>query len=248
MENHGFFHKHHSSETVLSVLSQYLKGLTTRELGDEHDITQKTVLSWIKEYTVLLFKFLCSLFQKVTKKLYVDELFLRMCGKFYYVWDAICGDTRFLFIFLGFNRNNQCGERLLELCPLTEEVTTDGFPGYPRLIRKRYHGQARHIYCVKFEDKKNNNLIERFHNTLRRFLHPRRGFHSLKTGRSQLQGYWVFYNFIRTHTGIGCTPAEKAGLIEEWKVKTVKQRLETLIQRAIIFWLKLFTPITMVSI
>ena len=246
VENHGFFHKHFPPETVLCVLSQYWKGLTSRELADEHGVTQKTVLSWLKEYTVLLYGFLCKLIQKLTKKLHLDELFLRMCGAFFYLWDAICSDSRFFFWFLSPKRDIPSCKKLLEQCPFSDVIVTDGYDVYPRAIREHYHGQASHEQLVSFEDKKNNNIAERLQNTYRRWLHPKRGFHSLKTGRIQLQGFWVYYNFIRTHTGIGCCPAEKAKLIEPWKVKTVKQRLQQLIYQATIFWLKILTPITIV--
>lgn len=238
-KNNGFKRKKKSENKILSVLSQFWKGLTSRELADEHGVTQKTVLAWLKEYTVLLFRFLCNIVQKTTTKLHVDELFLRMCNDFYFLWDAICRDTRFFIWFLSPKRDIPSCKKLLEQCPLAGVIVTDGYDVYPRAIREHYHGQANHEQLVCFEDKKNNNLAERLQNTLRRFLQPRRGFDSLKTGIIQLQGFWVFYNFVRTHSTIRKTPAEKAGLIEKWTVKTVKQRLEQLIYQAVIFWLKI---------
>ena len=94
IEKDGFFHKHKSVQIILSVISQYWKGLTSRELADEHDVTQKTVLAWLTEYTSLLYRFLCRQIQRYTPKLHVDELFLKMKKTFYYLWDSICSDTR----------------------------------------------------------------------------------------------------------------------------------------------------------
>jgi len=72
-------------------------------------------------------------------------------------------------------------------------------------------------------------------------LHPRRGFNSLATGIVQLQGFWVYYNFVRKHSVIGMTPAEKAGVIDQWQQqKTVKERLRALISRTVIFWLQFY--------
>ena len=225
------------------MISQYWKGLTSRELADEHDVTQKTVLAWLTEYTSLLYRFLCRQIQRYTPKLHVDELFLKMKKTFYYLWDSICSDTRFAFWNLFERRTAKSGKSLLDESPRTDLVVTDGAFTYPRIIRERYHGTARHLNCVKFEDKPNNNLIERLQNTLRRFLHPRRGFNSLQTGITQLHGFWIFYNFIRNHTGIGMSPAEKAGLIQPWKTqKTVKTRLQTLIRKATHFWHILYLP------
>jgi len=86
----------------LAVLSQYWKGLTTRELADEHSINQKTVLSWISEYAQRLFALLANRVPHLTECLHVDELFLRMGNKkdFHYIWDAICAGTHFAFWLL----------------------------------------------------------------------------------------------------------------------------------------------------
>jgi putative transposase len=239
-EDIGFKRKKKAESTILAVLSQYWKGLTSRELADEHSIDQKTVLSWIHEYACRLYALLGNRVPRVTKRLHLDELFLRMGGKqdFHYVWDAICAKTRFVWILLSPCRDFVSAKRLLDECPLAETVVSDGAFSYPRVIRERYHGQAKHHQCVDFEEKKHNNLVERLQNTLRRFLHPRRGFASLVTGINQLHGFWVYYNFIRKHSSIGMTPAEKAGVIDRWRqAPTVKSRLRALIAQTVVFWL-----------
>ena len=239
----GFWHKHYAPETILSVLSQYWKGLTTRELADEHEVMQKTVLAWLLEYTTLLYRYLCRLAQRYTKKLHVDELFQHMHNTFYYLWDAICADTRFAFWILSDKRDYGSAKRLLEACPVAELVVSDGAFSYPRVVRERYHGQAMHHQCVSFGDKKHNNMAERMQNMLRRFLHPRRGFCSLRTGTMQMHGFWCYYNFIRQHSAIGMTPAQKAGIIKYYGCKTTKQRLLCVIQKAAVsFWLILYQP------
>jgi transposase-like protein len=222
------------------VLSQYWKGLTSRELADEHCVNQKTVLAWVHEYGQRLYALLAKRVPRVTKRLHVDELFLRMGGgqDFHYIWDSVCAKTRFVWALLSPKRDFASAQRLLAACPLADTVVSDGAFSYPRVIRERYHGQAKHYQCVDFEDKKHNNLVERVQNTLRRFLHPRRGFASLRTGIVQLQGFWVYYNFVRIHSAIGMTPAEKAGVIDRWRfAPTVKNRIRALIGQTILFWL-----------
>ena len=237
VENNGFFHKHKPEQTILSVLSQWWKGLTSRELADEHSICQPTVLRWLFEYIGLLYRFIARRVPRTTRKLHLDELFLKMRDTFYYVWDALCADSRFVFLFFSMFRDAESARQLLGQCPLTPDAVSDGAFSYPATIRERYGGTCKHHQCINFEDKKHNNAMERVQNTLRRFLHPRRGFHNLTTGGTQLIGWWLYYNYIRKHTAIGMTPAEKAGLIEPWREqKTVKQRIQWLIQQAIACW------------
>ena len=108
-----------------------------------------------------------------------------MCSTFYYVWDAICSETRFMWLFFSPYRDSISCKSLFNLCPLTEIVVTDGAFSYNKTIRERY-SNTHHERCATFESKPNNNLIERGQNTIRRFTHPRRGFNSKLTGGIQL--------------------------------------------------------------
>lgn len=100
-EDAGFKGKRKSEYTIVSVLSQYWKGLTSRELADEHVLNQKTVLAWVHEYATRLYAFLHKHAPQVTERLHVDELFLRMGNgrEFHFVWDAVCVLKRVLFGF-----------------------------------------------------------------------------------------------------------------------------------------------------
>ena len=54
-----------------------------------------------------------------------------------------------------------------------------------------------------------NNRHERYNSTLRRMVGGRRG----RLSRMVIDAGWLFYNYIRTHMGLGdITPAEKAGM------------------------------------
>ena len=237
IERDAFYRKHKAPETILSVLIQWFKGLTSRELAEEHSVCQRSVLRWLKEYIGKLYAYLRERVPRFTKKLHLDELFLKMRGTFYYLWDGLCKETRFFVFFFSKNRDYYSCTKLLEQCPQAGIVVTDGAFSYARAVRERYGSQAKHVQCIEFEDKKNNNIMERMQNTARRWLHPRRGFHSLETGTLQLLGFWVFYNFIRTHMSLGKTPAEKAGVIEPWRnLKNQKERLKALLNRAYLLW------------
>ena len=58
-----------------------------------------------------------------------------------------------------------------------------------------------------------NNVIERFHNTVKERIKIMRGFGSKKGAINCLDGFTIHYNFIRKHMGLnGKTPAEVTGL------------------------------------
>ena len=56
-----------------------------------------------------------------------------------------------------------------------------------------------------------NVPIERFHNNVRDRTKIMRGFHgSVESADTILKGFVVYYNFIRKHQGINCSPFELA--------------------------------------
>ncbi len=72
------------------------------------------------------------------------------------------------------------------------------------------------------------------------------------TGRMQLQALFTYYNFVRVHSAIKMTPAEKAGVIEYWGKDTEKKKWLYLIEQtseipvfilmigSIVFWYKAY--------
>lgn len=63
------------------------------------------------------------------------------------------------------------------------------------------------------EGKMSNNIIERFHNTLKERVKTTRWFKSHDGANNALDGFEIQYNFLRPHTALGgLTPAQKAGL------------------------------------
>ncbi|MBU4452194.1 MAG: DDE-type integrase/transposase/recombinase [Nanoarchaeota archaeon] len=179
-------------------------------------ISKNTVMDWINYYTNLLYKFLQNRVPMSCNVLHMDELFLRMENKFCYLRDSICKDTKFSFWFLSKRRTKDNAKRLMRISAKPKKLVTDGSFSYIQPVKdvfgipwfyKNYHR------CETFEDKKHNNLVKRLQNTLRRYLHLRRGFYNTDTGNLFLQFLWIYYNFIRKHMTIRSTPAEKAGVI-----------------------------------
>jgi len=60
--------------------------------------------------------------------------------------------------------------------------------------------------------KMSNNVIERFHNTLKDRVKTLRGFGGKDGARNALDGFVIQYNFLRNHTTLGKTPAQATGL------------------------------------
>jgi len=91
---------------------------------------------------------------------------------------------------------------------------------YEKAIKKTFPTQVRrlippvkHARLIHFYDKVNQNIIERYQGTMRDRFRPMRGFKSIRTAQQLLDGFAIYYNFIKPHSGLsGKTPGEVAGV------------------------------------
>ena len=111
-------------------------------------------------------------------------------------------------------------------------VTSDGFTAYPRCVKKVFgYNNVKGKFNVYHQVRKGcdnggfNISIERFHNDVRDRTKIMRGFHgSVESADNILKGFVIFYNFIRKHQGINCSPYELA--CPELKLDGVNKWLE----------------------
>ena len=233
-QDDGFRWKHKSKETIINALELYVGGGTTlRFLSRFMGLSTDTILRWLNEYCRMICRFVKRFKPQIIDKINIDELFLKMKKTFYYLWDAVCSDSKFAFFFFSDRRDNKSAEELIKQFINAFFMIFDGAFAYPTIIKKLkgvdwyYHHTHR---CKDFEDKKNNNPAERLQNFVRSLTHQRRGFKSLEGGRTHFGLLFIYYNFVRIHSAIKTTPAEKAGLIEYLGAETENKRWEFLIK------------------
>jgi len=96
-------------------------------------------------------------------------------------------------------------------------ITTDGWKVYTKLVKHTFgyynfqRGEMFHNVKKGCDNNGFNVPIERFHNNVRDRTKIMRGFHgSVESADTILRGYVVYYNFVRKHQGINCSPFELA--------------------------------------
>lgn len=242
----GFRHRHKSPDFILDSVLLWVKGLSFRQVSDQLQVSKNSCLDWTLSYLDYVVSYWGKVRPNISLKLHLDELFLKMKGSFYYVWDSICADSRFCTLHLEPKRSSREAEELIADSPRPFKIIADGSFAYETPVRKRFGTRWFHEnfhQCASFEDKKHNNLVERLQNTLRRFLHPRRGFHTLETGKKFIALYELYLNFVRVHAALGRTPAEAAGLLQyPCRIKNEKERLRYLLERAVDFLIVIYIP------
>jgi transposase-like protein len=156
-----------------------------------------------------------------------DEQFIKAKGKTEYVWNVLDEKTKFL---LASNetptRNSQDARQTFQQAKniagkKATIVVTDGSFNYEQSVRKEFMTYANpkpHKRYVSIRKKDcSNNDIERFHGTFRQRDKVMRGF---KGNQAQhAQNFRTYYNFIKQHSSLGMTPAQKAQINQNpnWK-------------------------------
>jgi len=88
-------------------------------------------------------------------------------------------------------------------------VVTDRLASYPDV---RYGDDTEHVQDRPFAAENNTQLIERFHETLKRRTKVMRGLKNTDSAHDFIGGWLVHYNYIRPHSSLDDrTPAEVAG-------------------------------------
>ncbi len=77
-------------------------------------LSKNTILKWAYEYSERTTGFTNRFRPKIIPKINIGELFLKMCGTFFYILDAICVDTKFVFFVFSDHRGNKDAEKLIK--------------------------------------------------------------------------------------------------------------------------------------
>ena len=132
-------------------------------------------------------------------------------------WDVIDEDTRFLLAsYLSLTRTtrdaealfNQARERALTGPRL---IVTDKLAAYLDGIERVFGGEVKHIQSQGMRSESHNNVIERFHGTIKQRTKVMRDLKSRESAKLIMAGWLIHYNFFRPHESLkGKTPGEVA--------------------------------------
>ena len=211
-------------KTVVTVMDLYMKGVSYRSIADHLkqiyglEVSHITVLNWVNTYLTKITEYVKSMQPQVGDYWLADEQFIKVKGNQQYVWNVLDNKTRFLLASnASKTRNYEDARRTFKRAKKVagkkaKTVVTDGSFNYSKAVRKEfatYQNPKPHKRYVSLRQKTgNNNKIERFHETFRQRDKVMRGF---KGNQNQYaENFQTYYNFVRKHSKIGMTPAQKA--------------------------------------
>jgi transposase-like protein len=222
-----------NTDCVIMSMDMYMKGMSYRNIADSIkqffglEVTHVTIMNWVNTYMKKVNTYVNTLQPKVSDTWHADEQFIKAKGKQEYVWNVLDSDTRFLLASnesptRNYNDARETFQQAKEIAGKKAQlVITDGSFNYSKSVYREFATRANpnpHYRYVSIRAKDtSNNKVERFHNTFRARDKVMRGFGGKQ--KQQVENFRTYYNFMRLHTTLGMTPAQKAGIPQEnnWK-------------------------------
>ena len=132
----------------------------------------------------------------------VDETYIKVKGKWVYLYRAIDKYGRTIDFYLTSRRNTKSAKRFLGKAlrglkewEIPSTINTDKAPAYGDAIRQLKEEGKCPEDLEHRQVKYLNNRVEADHGKLKRLINPVRGFQSMKTAYATIKGFEVMHMF-----------------------------------------------------
>jgi transposase-like protein len=198
-------------EIILLCVRWYCKyGISYRDLAEMMQergvaVDQSTIFRWVQRYAPEIERRI-RLYQGPRSGSWrVDETYVRVGGKWKYLFRAVDKHGRLITFMLSDRRNTNAAYRFLRRAVKAmshdppSSITTDKLASYPKAIRRL---QTEGLLPKDVEHRTSkylNNIIEADHGALKRVIRPTRGFQRMKTAAATLKGFEIMRMIRRGH-------------------------------------------------
>ena len=226
----GFRRMKHNASIISASLDLYYRGLSLRQIVEHLEITYKehvshgTVYNWIRKYVNLISKYTTQLTVSSSGRWHADETLLCVKGRHLRLWAVLDSDTRFLIAsHISNKRGVEDASIVMEKAKKTSknnpiEIVTDGLTSYNDAIKNELQPTIENpiIHLQGPLSKAYNNKIERFNGSIKTRTKTMGSFQNKESMKQFIDGFSIYYNYIRPHTGLEKkTPAESIGIYKK---------------------------------
>ena len=197
----AFKWRHFEGVFILQCLRWYLKyGISYRDLEDMMkergvSVDHTTIYRWVMKYSHELKK--RSRWYCANRGLSwrVDETYVKVKGKWKYLYRALTKDGKTIDFYLSHTRNTKAAKRFLSKALKVDKysvptvINTDQNPAYNQAIEQL---RSENDWYERIEHRKVkylNNRLESDHGKLKRLIKPMLGFKTMKSANATITGY-----------------------------------------------------------
>ncbi|GHO71662.1 hypothetical protein KSC_105540 [Ktedonobacter sp. SOSP1-52] len=212
-----------TDSVLLVVLWRLRYKLSLRDLAEMFlergwEFTHEAVREWETRFAPLMAEQLRAKRRgQAGRSWYVDETYLKVHGKWCYLYRSLDEDGNLVDSRLSKKRDMEAAQRFFKQA-LTivghapERVTTDGHTSYPRAVREILGSSVQHRPNTYL-----NNLLEQDHRGVKQRYYPMRGFGNFKSAARFCCAFDELRNYFRLRHATGKTMslAEQRQLFRE---------------------------------
>jgi transposase, IS6 family len=199
------------TEIILLCVRWYCKyAISYRDLAEIMqergvDVDHTTVFRWVQRYAPKIEKRTRWYLGLRSDSWRIDETYVRVGGKWKYLWRAIDKQGQLIDFMLSDRRNTKAATRFLgKALKIMKDwppslITTDKLASYPKAIRRlkregKLAAKTRHR-----TSKYLNNIIEADHGALKPMIRRVRGFKTMRTASATIKGFEIMRMIRRGH-------------------------------------------------
>jgi transposase-like protein len=228
LDNDNFDRMRTQKHIIGFAMDLYFDGMSVRKIQRQISylfkvkVSQVTVHNWITKYSILVKQYVDTLKADLGDTWHVDETVIKVKGEQKWFWEIIDEKTRFMVAeHLSKSRKTEDSKILFKdsrnrAIKKPKTILSDGCFAYRKGFNLFFGDRGRTcklIQNVGINGRVHQNMVERLHGTLKDMLRARRGMVGEAKTEAMLDGWFVYYNFLRPHSSLGGkTPAEVAGI------------------------------------
>jgi len=228
INNDNFANMRTQKHIIAIAMDLYFDGMSVRKIQRQIEyifkvkVSQVAIYKWIIKYSTLVKEYVDTLQADLGDTWHVDETAIKVKGQQKWFWEIIDKKTRFMVAeHLSKTRTTKDSIELFKdarnrAIKKPKLILSDGCFAYRKGFSKVFwdhHRSCQLIQNVGINGRRNQNIVERLHGSLKDMLRSRRGMNDEAKTEAMLDGWFVFYNFLRPHSSLGGkTPAEVAGI------------------------------------
>jgi transposase-like protein len=203
--NNPFKWKHYQAEIILTCVRWYLRyALSYREVAEMMgerglSVVYTTVFRWVQQYALEINKRSRPHVKKSNNSWRVDETYVKIRGKWMYLYRAVDSRGQTLDFLLNEPRSARAAKRFFKKILGNRHtsspriINVDQNAAYPRAFQDLKADKLLPEEAQLRPTKYLNNIVEQDHRFIKRRVKPGLGFQSYPTAWRTLQGYEMMH-------------------------------------------------------